>query len=167
MVKNQSNVASKTKQKFTAHERIHAEDELIFLYNFPFDELIPNWQNFDPNTKNPAIDSNYSKGHHCPARNGKKFGDFTRFALAICLEWEQNPVTREWGRCYNQFTTDSDQCRIHNKRQYKDGPNQIYRLMKTNRVGNWGMLKNPAPGCAGAEATVCWTERRDLGREDG
>jgi hypothetical protein len=166
--KTKSNAAPKTKFKYIASERLHEDDELIYPNNFPFQELYPNWQNFDPNTKNPAIDSKYSKGHHGPSGSGKKLRDFTSFELAICLEWEQDPVTSEWSRCYNQFTTDSDQCTIHNKRCHKDGPNQIFRLMKTNRVGNWGMLKNthldvpePEPLSAAQEQETRYAKMED------
>jgi hypothetical protein len=119
----------------------HDHDDLIYPDRFPFAELIPGWNNFDPNTKNPALNKTFAKGHHVPGGHGKHKRDFEKFTLAFCLEWDQD-AEGQWHRCYNQFTVDSNQCITHPKFQYKDGPNQIWRHLKEGRVGNWGMLKN-------------------------
>jgi hypothetical protein len=124
-----------------SNEGQHADDEPIYPSRFPFAELIPGWDNFDPNTKNPALNKNFASGHHAPGGTGKKRRDFENFTLAVCLEWKQDSEGK-WRRCYNQFTVDSDQCTTHPKVQYKDGPNKVYKIMKDGREGNWGMLKN-------------------------
>jgi hypothetical protein len=122
-------------------EPIHADDDPIYLANFPWKELIPGWDDFDCNTKNPALDKNFKKGHHTPGSGSKKKRDFERFIFGFCLEHvldkDGNP-----SRCYNQFTIDSNQCIIHGKTLHKDGPNKIWKMMKDGKAAYWGMLKN-------------------------
>jgi hypothetical protein len=122
-------------------EPIHADDNPIYPANFPWKELIPGWDDFDCNTKNPALDKNFKKGHHTPGSGSKKKRDFERFIFGFCLEHvldkDGNP-----SRCYNQFTIDSNQCIIHGKTLHKDGPNKIWKMMKDGKAAYWGMLKN-------------------------
>lgn len=123
----------------------HDDDETITASNFPFNELIPDWHKFDPNTKNPATGSLFASPHH-GSKGGKKISDFKTFKLACCLEFIDKQVagTHYRVRCMNVFTVDSNQCTTHGKTTHKDGPNRIYTLMKNNKPGTWGMLKDTA-----------------------
>lgn len=124
-------------------EPVHNDDDVITASNFPFGELIPNWSNFDPNTKNPAIGSTFASGHH-GGSGGKKLSDFKKFELACCLEFIDKAIAgvNDRVRCMNVFTVHSNQCTTHGKTTHKDGPNKIYTLMKRNEEGNWGMIKD-------------------------
>jgi hypothetical protein len=44
-----------------AKEDQHADDELIYPHKFPFVELIPGWDKFDANTKNPVLNKSLSE----------------------------------------------------------------------------------------------------------
>lgn len=121
----------------------HDDDDVITASSFPFNELIPCWSTFDPNTKNPAIGSKFASGHH-GASGGKKLSDFKSFRLACCLEYVDKDVAgmNYRVRCMNVFTVDSNQCTTHGKTAHKDGPNRIYTLMKRNEIATWGMIKD-------------------------
>ncbi|KAF9691897.1 hypothetical protein EKO04_009874 [Ascochyta lentis] len=121
----------------------HDDHDMITASNFPFNELIPNWQNFNVNTKNPAISSTFASSHH-GSTGGKKLSDFKTFKFACCLEFIDKNISgvRHRVRCMNVFTVDSNQCITHGKTTHKDGPNRIYTLMKQNKTGTWGMLND-------------------------
>jgi hypothetical protein len=112
-------------------EPVHADDDPIFASKFPFAEIIPDWANFDPNTKNPAIGSSFASPHH-GLSGARTVRDFTKFESACCLEWIDKEVdgVKYRVRCMNVFTVDSAQCTIHRKALYKDGPNAVYEKMK-------------------------------------
>lgn len=120
-------------------EDVHDDNDLIFPEDFPWNDLIPGCANLDPNTKNPRLDKNYTKGHHGAANHGKKKSDFKKFRFGFCLEYCRDENGTEY-RCLNQFQIHSTQCKDHPKAQYKDGPNKIWTEMAANRVGNWGMI---------------------------
>ncbi|KAF2820693.1 hypothetical protein CC86DRAFT_459646 [Ophiobolus disseminans] len=123
-------------------EREHDDTEPIDPNRFPWAELIPNWSELDPNTKNPSMDKKFTKGHHVPhGDHGKKKKDFEKFTFGFCLEWILD-TDGTWVRCCNTFTTDSNQCTVHGKTTHKDGCTQIWKLMKDGKTGYWGMLKN-------------------------
>jgi hypothetical protein len=119
----------------------HADDDPIYSTNFLWKELIPGWENFDPNTKNPATNNTFRSGHHTPGKSGKTERDFEKFVFGFCLEFIINK-DGIWSRCCNQFTIKSGQCTTHNKTRFKDGPNRIWKAMENGKVGFWGWLKN-------------------------
>jgi hypothetical protein len=133
---------SKPTRRLQVEEGVHDDDEEIHPGRFPFKELIPGWQDLDPNTKNPALDKKFAKSHHVPDGGGKTKRDFENFTFAFCLKWEWDAEEQMWYRCYNQFLVNSPQCGKHPRTAYKDGCNQIWRHMKESRVGNYGMIKN-------------------------
>jgi hypothetical protein len=142
--KQTKNVQGTSPSRALCHEENHADEETIYSQKFPFRELIPNWDIMDPNTKNPAFENGgkFARGHHGPNNKAKKKKDFEDFDVALCLEWIWLEEHKVWVRCQNEFTTESKQCTTHSLPSHKDGPNRIYKLMKDNKVGNWGMLKN-------------------------
>ena len=97
----------------------HADDEPIYKKYFPWKDLIPNWDKFDPNYKNPVTQSVFGSGHHVPGPggSGKTNADFEKFIFKFCLEHRKDDdgnYTKD--RCLNQFTIKSaGQCISHTK----------------------------------------------------
>jgi hypothetical protein len=124
-------------------EPTHDEDDVITASEFPFDELIPDWANFNAMMKNPAIGSTFSNSHHGP-NGARKRADFINFDLACCLEWidvMHGDVSRR-ARCMNVFTVEINQCTTHRKVLYKDGRNKIYEMLRRGDDASWGDIKD-------------------------
>lgn len=124
-------------------EPSHADSDPITASKFPFHDLIPNWSNFDPHTKNAANRSTFASSHH-GGNGAKSKRDFTKFSSACCLEWidkvEDGKVWRV--RCMNVFTVKSEQCTVHKKILFKDGPNKVYEAMTKGMDATWGDIKD-------------------------
>jgi hypothetical protein len=56
--KGQSSLVSASRpiRRRQVEEGVQDDDEVIHPGRFPFKELLPGWQDLDPNTKNPALD---------------------------------------------------------------------------------------------------------------
>ncbi|KAF1923683.1 uncharacterized protein M421DRAFT_405305 [Didymella exigua CBS 183.55] len=122
---------------------VHNDDDEITTSSLPFRELIPNWTTLEPKWKNPATCNKFASAHH-GSSGGKKLSDFKTFHLACCLEFINKTVggVNHLVRCMNVFAVDFNQCCVHTKAMYKDGPNRIYTLMKRKETANWGMIKD-------------------------
>jgi hypothetical protein len=142
-------------------EPTHDDSDTITASTFPFNELIPTWSTFNPNTKNGATGSTFASGHH-GSSGCKKLSDFKSFRIACCLEYIDKEVegVRRRVRCMNVFTVDSNQCITHGKTTHKDGPNRIYTLMKRNETASWGMLRDTDAAAQACEAADWLLEQR-------
>lgn len=128
----------------------HEDNEEISRTTFPWLEIFPTLAGHSSQArahlKNAATGAVFSNSHHVKGQGAKKWKDFEAFECCFCLEWllVQIPANGPWYwvRCGNMFNRKSQQCIVHPKVQYKDGPNKIYGVLADNEIGNWGMLKN-------------------------